>query len=71
MTSKTKFVRERIEEALREIGVLLLAFTPLDAAVNSAQGHGSGVLLYFFGLGLCLFGGALLLERRRRSGRVG
>jgi len=55
---------------MREVGVLLIAFTPLDAAVNAAQGHGSGVLLYFIAAGLCLFGGALFLEGRRRNGVV-
>lgn len=69
MPSDTKTVRERIEEALREIGVLLLAFAPVDATVNAPRGLGIGFLLLFGGLGLCLLTVALHLERLRREVR--
>ena len=42
--------RERIEDALREIGTLLMTFAPLDAAINPSE---SGArLLIFFVIGL-------------------
>ena len=66
--SETRSVRERLEEALREIGVLLLAFTPLDATLNRAPGQPRGAILYFVAIGLCLFGVAILMEHRRRKG---
>ena len=69
MPSETKSVRERVEEALREIGVLLLAFGPLDSAVTVAQGgQRPGLILIFVGLGLCFFTGSLAMERRRSQG---
>ena len=64
----TKSVRERVEAAAREIGILLIAFAPLDAAANAAQGQKLGALLYFIALGIGLFSGALLLERYRKEG---
>jgi hypothetical protein len=66
--SETKPVLERIEAAAREIGVLLIAFAPLDAAVNAAQGQKVGSLLYFALLGLCLFTVAMLMEWYRKRG---
>ena len=58
---------ERIEEALREIGVLLVALAPLDAAFDSAPGSTLTDLLLFLTAGATLFVIALLLERRRRD----
>ena len=55
--------RERIEEALREVGVLLMTFAPLDAAVSSDASRAE--LLIFFGFGLILFVLALTLEGSR------
>jgi hypothetical protein len=55
--------RERIEEALREIGTLLMTFAPLDAAVNPKESGGR--LLIFFVIGLIVFLLALRLERSR------
>ena len=63
----TRPVSERIEEAAREVGILLIAFAPMDAAVNAAQGQKTGSLLFFVVAGLCLFSGALLMERRREG----
>ncbi|MFI5312179.1 MAG: hypothetical protein ACHQQ3_13145 [Gemmatimonadales bacterium] len=56
---------DRVEDAMREIGTLILAFTPLDA-VFSTEGGGRGrPFLLFLLWGLSFFLGALLLERRR------
>jgi|SRR5579859_1050045 len=56
-------VAERIEDALREIGVLLIAFAPLDAVL--AEPGRIARLLLFSCLGIFLFIAAVLLERRR------
>jgi hypothetical protein len=56
---------ERIEDAMREIGTLLLAFAPLDAALSEGRLPASAFLLLFLGLGLSLFVGALAMERKR------
>jgi len=57
---------------MREVGTLLIAFAPLDAALSERKEHIAGFLLLFLGLGgllfvgaLVLFVGALVLERRR------
>jgi hypothetical protein len=55
---------ERVEDALREIGTLLLAFAPLDAALSEGR-MPIGFLLLFVGSGLLLFVAALLMERKR------
>ncbi len=65
--SELKTVRERIEDAMREVGVLLIAFAPLDVALSEGKGPRLGFLLLFLGLGTLLFVGALVLERRRRN----
>ena len=66
--SDTRSVRERIEEAAREIGLLLMAFAPLDTAVGAAQGQKTGSTLFSALVGLCLFVGAMAMEQRRRGG---
>ena len=55
--------RERIEDALRESGTLLMAFGPLDAAL-SRDGSSTGFLIFFL-IGLIVFLLALRLERSR------
>jgi hypothetical protein len=55
--------RERIEDALREIGTLLMTFAPLDAAINPGE-SGARLLIFFF-IGLIVFVLALRLERSR------
>ena len=62
-----KKARERIEDAMREVGTLLIAFAPLDAALSEGRGQMNTLafLLLFFGLGSLLLAGAVLLERRR------
>ena len=69
MPSDTQSVRERIEEAARQIGVLLIAFAPLDAAVNAAQGQKLGSLLYFVALGVGLFTVGIWMELVRKAGK--
>lgn len=54
----------RVEDAIREIGTLLVAFAPLDVALT--EGRRWGTLLLFLLLGASLFIGSLWLERRRR-----
>ena len=56
---------ERIEDAMREVGTLLIAFAPLDAALSEGPMPAATFLLLFLGLGLTLFAGALLIERMR------
>jgi hypothetical protein len=58
----------RVIEGMREVGILLIAFAPLDVALNPGSGRRAlGVLLFFGGLGLLLFIGALALEWRQDS----
>lgn len=67
--SEIKKVGERIEDAMREVGVLLIAFAPLDVALNRHAGGDLSYLLLFLGLGMSLFVGSLILERRRGQDR--
>jgi hypothetical protein len=62
-------VKERIEEILREIGVLLFAFAPLDAALGSDRPDRWTIVLLFVTLGLSLIVVSLLSEQRRRRER--
>ena len=63
--TEMKTAGERVEDAMREIGTLLIAFAPLDAALSERREHVAVFLLLFLGLGALLFIGALVLERRR------
>ena len=65
--AKSRSVRERIEDGMREVGTLLIAFAPLDAVL--AERPAASFLLSFLILGLVLFTVALVLERRRARGR--
>ena len=60
-------LRARGEDALREIGTLLLAFGPLDAALEYERGTPGTwrAAIGFFLLGATFFGFGLLLEWRR------
>jgi hypothetical protein len=62
---KAERLGSRVLEALREIGILLMAFGPLEAAISSAKAWNISVGLLFFGGGLRLFVMALILEWRR------
>ncbi len=65
--SEVKTPKERIEDALREIGTLLMTFAPLDAALNRDANVLS--LLIFFAIGVIVFLIALRLERSRRESK--
>jgi len=61
--AKARRVRARLLEATCEIGVLLIAFSPFDAAVVRDR-EVAGSLLLFLGLGFFLLFGALVIEWR-------
>ena len=57
-----RFVFRRLSEAFQEVGVLLIAFAPLDAILNSRSSPGTKTFLgltsaavYFFLIGVALF----------------
>jgi hypothetical protein len=62
--SAVKTVQERVEDAMREVGTLLITFAPLDAALAEGSGM-AGKFLSFVIVGVALFAGSLWLERRR------
>jgi hypothetical protein len=64
-----KPVQERVEDAMREVGTLLIAFAPLDAAIAESRRVSRILLFFFLVVGIVLFGASLWLERRRS--RVG
>lgn len=53
-------------EGMREVGVLLIAFAPLDAVLAAPAAR--PVLLLFLLLGITFFSMAVLLERRGAHG---
>ena len=59
-----KTVQERLEDAMREVGTLLIAFAPLDAAL-AERSEKTGLLLLFMIVGVLLFIVSVLIERRR------
>ena len=64
-TAVQRVGRQRVEELFREVGTLLLAFTPLDASLSADRGFRWQSLLLFVPVGLFLFVIAVLSERRR------
>jgi hypothetical protein len=64
-----KTLQERVEDAMREVGTLLIAFAPLDAALTESRTVVRVLLFFFLLLGVVLFAASLWLERRRS--RVG
>ena len=58
-------VQERVEEAMREIGVLLTVLSPLDVVVDSTR-KSLYPLLSFTVFGIVFFGVAVAMERRRK-----
>jgi len=60
-------VAARIVEAMREVGVLLIAFAPLDAMFCGGL-RALRWMLLFFSFGVLLFIAALVLERTRFDG---
>jgi hypothetical protein len=63
--SQLRSALDRIEEALREIGVLIVALTPLDAAFTPENRDLRQRALSFVLIGILFFVAALLMERRR------
>jgi len=55
-------VVQHVADALREIGVLLIAFAPLDIALSSGQRSPGLYLLIFSVAGLSLFVAGVALE---------
>ena len=65
---KAARLTERIIEGLREVGLLLIAFSPIDAAISKGTlREATEFLVGFLGGGLVLFGLGLFLEWRYRS----
>jgi hypothetical protein len=58
-------LRQRLEDALREMGVLLFVFAPIDYILATDVSRQKGMLLILFGLGAFFLGGALIAEYRR------
>ena len=54
---------------MREVGTLLIAFAPLDAAFNAERSYIVALLLIFLSAGALLFTGAIALEWRRTRAR--
>jgi hypothetical protein len=64
--AKARRLADRVLELMRELGVLFLAFAPLDAGLSQRPlRESAGALLLFAGLGFFLFGAALMFEWRR------
>ena len=61
--AKVRRARNRVLEGAREVGVLLIAFAPLDAVLIESRGARSTPLLFLV-LGCFLFVTALIAEWR-------
>jgi hypothetical protein len=66
--TQTSHVRRRLEDLAREIGTLLLAFTPLDAVLWRDSADHDGLLLTFLTGGIAFVAIALVSESRRLRG---
>ena len=55
---------QRLEDLMREMGTLLLAFAPLEGALSSSPSRWFS-LVFFLVLGAALFAAAVRSERRR------
>jgi hypothetical protein len=66
---RKQFVLFRFYEASREIGVLLIAFSPLDASFSQGGLSASWMFFLAYGLGgILLFAYGVLGERRIHGG---
>ncbi len=65
--ARARSVRERIEDGMREVGILLIAFAPLDAVL--AEPRRVPLLLLFVLLGIFFFAAAIVLENRGAHGQ--
>jgi hypothetical protein len=63
--SSPKAIAERIEDAIREVGTLLVALAPLDMAFGADRTNALSYGLIFEAVGVSLFVLALFIERRR------
>jgi hypothetical protein len=61
-------LRERVEDLLREVGTLLLAFTPLDAVLWGERPERLALVLTFVLVGISLTMMAFYSELRRLRG---
>jgi hypothetical protein len=61
-------VRERIEEGVREIGMLTVALAPLDAAFAANPRDRIPATLLLLAYGIVFFVAAVILEERRTNG---
>ena len=62
-SAKVRRIRDRVLDGMREVGVLLIAFAPLDAVLVENRSARSALLL-FLALGGFLFAVALIIEWR-------
>ena len=60
-----KSLPERMEEGMREVGILLIAFAPLEVMLNHDGPPRFQYLTMFLGLGCAVYFGALIRERSR------
>lgn len=58
-------LRHRVEDAFREMGVLLFVFAPIDHVIATETSRQRGILLMLSGLGVIFIGTALFAEYRR------
>ena len=65
VTDAKRNLRQRVEEASREIGILLLVFIPIDFVLSADTPARRAWLLIFLGLGALLLAAALVFEYRR------
>jgi hypothetical protein len=63
-----RHLRERSEEVVREIGVLLLVFAPIDLVLSADTQPRRTSMLILALLGAFLLGAALIAEYRRIRG---
>lgn len=64
-SSRSERLGRRVVDGLREVGVLLIAFGPLESALRGPDpAYHARFLIEFGGGGLLLFGLSLLLEWR-------
>lgn len=61
--AKARRARDRALQGMREVGILLITFGPLDAALTESPAT-RGTLLLFLALGCFLFAAALFIEWR-------
>jgi hypothetical protein len=67
---KTARLLDRVINGFAEVGLLLIAFGPLEAAINrTSLRNAAGFVVVFVGVGLLLFAFALITEWRWQDER--